>query len=500
MNIILHIVAKDLRGLRWQVLLILILQFAYAALHFRPQTSSGPSIPEIVLSWLIIATHMFFVSSAVHADAIPGDRQYWLTRPFTRLQLLTAKLLLTLLVIHVPLFLSDCLILTGHEFNPLLSLGGLLWRQALYFLSATMLMLALSAVTRNLTQFALSAIVLVAAVVFLPYLNSLNQGFPMSWGGLTWILALINILLATSGAAAVLWLMYIRRRAKAGWAVLATTALLLPFATDLAPFAFAFRIQRQFHSGADFKPAIEFDASRLRSATNRRLNQQNLTLLIPIRATGLPRNSVVHSDRIQGALRLPTGETHKLPLRGIWSSETGNSEDWVFFPINSALFAKYRDTPVSIDLTFYLTSFGNPRGYSMHAKSPEPRRMGELGRCDSAPDFAGLISVTCFAPIQLPSRITAQLVNPNTGRPVTRDVRLQDALNYSPLPTDRFQFNPIAVGRSSFSIMSVPGEDLVTKTQKQFLESDVQFQLLDPQGHFTTHFTTPPVPLRDLVH
>ncbi|MBS1829523.1 MAG: hypothetical protein JST93_29755 [Acidobacteria bacterium] len=500
MNIIFHIVAKDLRGLRWQALLVLLLQFAYTAIHFRPLGASGQSMAQGFLSWLIIATHMFFVSSAVHADAIPGDRQYWLTRPFTRLQLLTAKLLLTLCIIHVPLFLSDCLILTGHEFNPFLSLGGLLWRQALYFLSATMLMLALSAVTRNLTQFALTAIVLAAGLIFLPYLNNLNKGFAMSWGGLNWMIALANILLATTASAAILWLMYIRRRAKTGWAVLATTALVLPFATDLAPYAFAFRLQRQFHTASYLKPSIQFDPSRLKSSEGRRLNQNNLTLLIPIRVADLPQNSLVHSDRVQGTLRLPTGETRDLPLRGIWSSEKGTSEDWVFFPIHSELFHQYQDAPVSIDLTFYLTSFGNPRGSSMHAKSPQPRRMGELGRCDSAPDFAGVISVTCFAPIQLPASITAKLVNPMSGRAVTRDVRLQDALNYSPLPTDRFQFYPIAVGRSTFSIMSVPGEDLVSKTQKQFLESDVQFQVLDPQAHFTTKVTIPPMPLRDLVH
>ncbi|MBL8222802.1 MAG: hypothetical protein JNL62_26420, partial [Bryobacterales bacterium] len=395
-----HIIRKDLTGLRWQALLVLALQLSYAALHFRP-LPAGPGTAEVVLAFLLIAVHLFFISCAVHADAIPGDRQYWLTRPFTRTQLLSAKLILTLAVIHIPLLLSDCIILAGHQFNPLHSLGGLLWRQVLYFVAATMITLALAAVTRNLSQFALSAIVLGVCVVFLP---SLLPQITFHWGGLLWIKVLLNSLLASTGAIAVLYLLYLRRRVQAGWAVLATTALVFPFASDLAPFAFAFHVQRQIHSKPSFEPAVRFDSARVRPDIDRKVNPKNLTLLLPISVHNIPGPTGAHADYITATLRLPGGEAHQLKLRGSWSADRGSSGEWIFFPFDSDLFAKFQDQTVTIDVNLYMTSFGRPRTRVLPAQSPEPRHMGELGRCASSIDPANIVVVSCLAPIKLPTR------------------------------------------------------------------------------------------------
>ncbi|MBL8176596.1 MAG: hypothetical protein JNK48_18110, partial [Bryobacterales bacterium] len=52
--IILHILRKDLTGLRWQIMLLLSLQSLFAALHFRPLPTSGPTTAEVVLGVLLI--------------------------------------------------------------------------------------------------------------------------------------------------------------------------------------------------------------------------------------------------------------------------------------------------------------------------------------------------------------------------------------------------------------------------------------------------------------
>ncbi|MBL8174164.1 MAG: hypothetical protein JNK48_05805 [Bryobacterales bacterium] len=477
-------------------MLLLSLQSLFAALHFRPLPTSGPTTAEVVLGVLLIPSHLYFISCAVHADAIPGDRQYWLTRPFTRGQLLAAKLLLTLLIVHLPLFVSDCLILIGHRFNPLLHLPALLWRQILYFLAVSILMLALAAVTRNLSQLALAALVLAAAAIFVP---ALLPWFNWPWGGLAWIKIIANSLLACSGAAAVLYLLYLRRRVHAGWAVLATTALVFPFATELAPFAFAFRLQRQIHPSPNFHPIVKFVPERVRPAAGRSVNPKQLTLLLPISVENLPTNSGAHADRIQATLRLPNGESHSLQLRGSWSADRGAAGDWLFFPIDPALFAKLADRTVTIDVTLYMTTFGPHRSYVMPAKSPEPRPMAELGRCLSAPDLIGLVAVTCMAPVQLPSRITVQLVHPS-GAQASREVRLNDGFNYSPFPADRFQLSPIASATGHFNVMNVPGRHPSTNIQAQILASNLHFHLRDPQSHFTASLKVPPTLLRDLVY
>ena len=355
MNAIWNIIAKDLTGLRWQALLVIVLQFTYAAILFRPLGAAGPGFSEILLGWLLVVTHLYFIVWAVHAEAIPGDRQYWLTRPFTRPQLLAAKLLLVLLVIHIPLFLSDCLILIGHQFNPLHYLGGLFWRQFLYLFAGTVLMLALAAVTRNFAHFALAAILLIAGVVLLP---SLLPWLAMHWGGLTWVRSMLGNLLAAAGALVMLWLLYLRRRVNTAWAVLVSAAVLVPFASDLAPFAAAFHVQSRLQSGTPFQPRIQFDPSRVQTApTVRRINSNQMTLSLPIRFENLPANAAIHADYITATLRLPGGQTHKLRTRGAWSADLSSRAQWVFFPLDKELYERYSGQNVAFDVQLYLTSF-----------------------------------------------------------------------------------------------------------------------------------------------
>ncbi len=495
MNPILHIALKDLTGLRWQALLVLTLQLSYAALLFRPRGVAGAGFAEIVLGWLIVATHFYFISCAVHADAIPGDRQYWLTRPFTRTQLLAAKCLVAVCVVHVPLLLSDCLILTGHQFNPLAYSGGLLWRQLLYLLAGTLPILALSAVTRNLTQFALAAIVLIALLFILP---SVLPWFSMNWGGLQWMKAVLNILLAATGASAVLYLLYLRRKLPTAWAVLGATAAIIPFSSDFTPFAAAFDVQRRLHPRPPFQASIQFDPERLSTfPSDRRVDADRLTLTVPIRLENVPFNAALHADSISATLRLPDGQSHPLRRRGSWSADLATRAQWVFFPLERTLYEQFRDTNVTVDIRFYLTSFGTSRTYQMPAKSADPRPMGELGRCSSSPDLANIIVVSCFAPVHLPPRITAQMVDPKTGRPATRDTRLSEGFNYSPIPADRFQLSPIVQANSHFSIMSLPGQS--KKSYSELLESNVQFSVRDPRSHFTAALTVPSTPLRNLI-
>src|ERR1039457_3108986 len=49
----------------------------------------------------------FLVVSLIHEEAVPGDRQYWLTRPIAWKDLLLAKLMFVLLFIPLPCFLTD---------------------------------------------------------------------------------------------------------------------------------------------------------------------------------------------------------------------------------------------------------------------------------------------------------------------------------------------------------------------------------------------------------
>ena len=92
-----------------------------------------------------------------------GDRQFWLTRPYSRAALVTAKGLFALAFVHAPSLIADSVILISRGFNPLDWIASLLWKQVLLAAGLTLPVAALAVLTRNLVQFALAAFIPAAA-------------------------------------------------------------------------------------------------------------------------------------------------------------------------------------------------------------------------------------------------------------------------------------------------------------------------------------------------
>src|SRR5882724_6313384 len=121
MSQILHIFRKDLRHLWPQVTVVLLLVAAHAV--FDPHTAPV-SVREVArvntiaetLVMLLPLCIAFLIGLLVFQEALVGDRQFWLTRPYYWPKLLAAKILFFLIFFSVPLFLSDCYILGAQGF------------------------------------------------------------------------------------------------------------------------------------------------------------------------------------------------------------------------------------------------------------------------------------------------------------------------------------------------------------------------------------------------
>src|ERR1700733_7233624 len=127
----LHIFKKDARYLRYEITLVCLFAGAFSAMHLRAPHGlfNEAWLPEIF--WFIgVAT---IVSRLVLAEAIPGDRQFWITRPYRWQSLLGAKLLFIIVFVNVPLFLAQLFILIIDGFPLFSSIPGLLWSQVLLF-------------------------------------------------------------------------------------------------------------------------------------------------------------------------------------------------------------------------------------------------------------------------------------------------------------------------------------------------------------------------------
>lgn len=495
----LHIAAKDLRALQIPALIVAALQLGYAALHAEPQ-QPGDFLRRTgsLDSLLLLLAHAWFVSRAVHAEAIAGNRQYWLTRPIAGRHLLLAKLLATLTVIHIPLLFSDSIILLGHGFSPIPYLPGLLWRQLLYFLIATLPMLAVAAATANLLQFSGAAFLSVLTVLILPATIANNLDEP-TWSGLHWIrLQTTHILLAAGGITA-LALLYANRRVIASRITLAAAAALIPGAFAFTPFPAMFHLQRSLGASQAVARTVVFDTDAQQARQNMRSPRNAFIrgIAIPFRFEPRLTAQDIYLDQVLGVIRAAGGATANVRVLTASPLDSTSPGHHIFLNLDRDFISRHREESVTIQLTFYLTAFCPSRQYTMPVIR-ERSAIPEIGRCAATPE-AGMVNLTCYSPVRSGTRVTVQLVHPSTGVRTQRELRLNEDVNYTPLPSDRFRYNPMNYAFTYFSVMALPGEDLMKKSFHHLLESNAVFSVRDPQSHFTTELSIPPTPLKEFM-
>src|SRR5690348_3994597 len=90
----LHIFRKDARYLWPEICLILALVTVF-----------GWSNPDAI-ELLVFTATAYLIARLIHAEALPGDRQFWITRPYRWQSLLGAKLLFVLVFVNLPIMLG----------------------------------------------------------------------------------------------------------------------------------------------------------------------------------------------------------------------------------------------------------------------------------------------------------------------------------------------------------------------------------------------------------
>lgn len=127
-----HILRKDLRALWIQIVTVLSLHVLYCLFRMREgierPDGGSPSEGDLVAVLLVLGWFSL-IAAAVHEEALPGVRQFWLTRPYSLWSLIGAKLLLCILIICIPLFISDLVLLNAASLPVISALPALLARQ-----------------------------------------------------------------------------------------------------------------------------------------------------------------------------------------------------------------------------------------------------------------------------------------------------------------------------------------------------------------------------------
>jgi len=94
----LHIFRKDARHLRWEISGVFLLLFFLILTGVQTweglQRRGGPDISnESPLSVLLVVAWSLLIARAIQTEALPGDRHFWLTRPYSRAGLALSKAL-----------------------------------------------------------------------------------------------------------------------------------------------------------------------------------------------------------------------------------------------------------------------------------------------------------------------------------------------------------------------------------------------------------------------
>src|ERR1700680_769622 len=231
----LHILKKDVRYLRHEIALVLLIDGVFAAMHARaPHGLSDSWWSELAL----VVAAAFLIGRLVLAEAIPGDRQFWTTRPYRWQSLLGAKLLFIIAFVNLPILLAHLFILIIDRFPLVSSLPGLFWTQVLLFTFVSLPFAALATLTSGITPFIFSQLIVFAAVFSI---MELSQPVPRWLGGVEWVTDSIALLALGATAILVLLIQYKSRHtffsrwfALAGIAACAMALVATPWPVALA--------------------------------------------------------------------------------------------------------------------------------------------------------------------------------------------------------------------------------------------------------------------------
>lgn len=283
-----HIFRKDMRHLRWEIAGVLVLTLLLAltgaqsweAVQERggvDYDSEGPVSVMLLVAWTML------VARVIQTDAVPGDRQFWLTRPYSRVGLALSKALFLAAFIVAPFLLAQAAIVLWTGLPLFSYLGGLLWNQVLLTVLVLLPTAAVAALTRNLAQF------LPAAIVTGGLLAVLVSDQPRSFGDREWIRSTLGFAIVLGVVGWVLWRQYrLRRSGYTALLALGATAAGLVLYLSF-PRSVAYAIQSKLIGARDSRFEIRLAAAmgdQPAQMSGRTPNRYRQLLELPLKLEG----------------------------------------------------------------------------------------------------------------------------------------------------------------------------------------------------------------------
>jgi hypothetical protein len=423
----LHIFKKDVRYLRWELgaSLLFTATFAYAQIH-RDLLREGRAF---IGGFLFAAFWGFLCARLIQAEAIPGDRQFWITRPYDWRSLLTAKLLFVVAFISAPLLVADAVVLAREGFSVPANVPGLLWSVGLVTAGLVLMLCALATLTRGLAQWMLSLLFTVGAFIGLDWIGKGNV-----WGGVQWIRDHGDMAIWFATASVILLWQYKHRRTAGSIAMMAAGLIGSWLYGDYGSSTLAFEAQMRLSKPKADPSAIQltFHPSTEHAIPQpepyiQRSGRETLLLALPVDVSGLGEGMDVMSDEVEVAIQDGNGKTWDVD-QNIGSTLQHRTVGYrQILNITREDFEKTKARPVRLRLTLYLTLLGNPASKVLRAGAGLETVRG-IGRCEAMGDHL-VETIECISPLRDPSNVLVANLGPNRGRFFV-------VTSYSPFPAD----------------------------------------------------------------
>lgn len=517
-----HIFRKDLK-LLWPLATgIFACELMLVALIGRSDPF-GPTPPVllviVLLRFLLLVGIAVMILMAVQQDPIPGAGQDWLARPIRRRDLILAKLLFVVLVVHAPIIVLGLLHGLWDGFSFAHSLAAALSRNLLLLLVFSLPLVTIGALTRNLTEALVGALALATGLV----LTALALGAVLAIlhiqvssvtvaTGIAWVWQTVSLAVLLVAMAAILTLQYARRLIWPPRIVFGATLLLCAL-LFLLPWRPAFALQAWLspHPAADSAISVAFDSSaRLKPGSGAMGSfpagargafyiPDIVTVDLPLRFSGLPAGSVLHVDRSQLRVVDAAGKTlYSGGVQGLGLVPSSGPGErpllHVAVPMLAAIHRQLMDRSVRLEIEESLTLL-RPRTLPPLPALGGDQHLPGVGRCATRVDDTGAaIHVGCVAPGELPDCLSMVLTAPTGAR---NPAALSCTPNYAPW-RESFSLDALSSLQTRLPFRDPSGRAHFPVGGPQLHNAQVMLTVYEPVDHFFRGVVVPHIRLGDL--
>jgi hypothetical protein len=410
----LHILRKDARRFAYEICVLAALTAAFAWSQIVNDVYTAGALSDYVrLAAAVLPLAWWYVISLlIHEESLIGDRQFWVTRPYSRGSLFAAKALFVVLFMNVPLLLAGFVILAAAGFQPLVYLPNFLWMQLV--LAATLILppLALASLTRTLIQFGLTVLGGLAGYIgMLLVIGGVSIGGHQVYqsNGLAWASGIASELWLAAPALLILLLQWSTRRRLVAIGAGVALFLLLDFSQSSLSWRTGTVVQsRMFGERGAESTAVTLNAGDV-TPDSWAGTHEGVALAVGFRVIHIPAGETAAPQIIEMTFEGRRGARWSTGWTQVISSEADVFQKdpvpdrtfnwWQRVVVDRSFYQRARSGPVTIRGSVYVM-LNARRGFGLPENRTTAVPGGGLCHVWSRPRFGQFVK--CLAPFHLP--------------------------------------------------------------------------------------------------